>query len=267
MRPKPKIQPKPVPQSVPTTADEGAGDTESDETWKFEADLTILKPPLPRLASPAEARPEVPANEVESAPENVAELVFEDSAPLDDRPQDVIESDVEQSESTAPSAPELVAQRGSSEQAGSVSVAQEKLTSHAKTTAQPPLKPRISKFPLGKKVVAPANPRASRVTRSVSSKQQATSSSNLVQQKLSMAPPSRPVKITASGAVKPLPQPQDSAVSSSSLSEVPTDPISDYRLPPGSPMKLCSPGKLNPRSLRVPRPSDSQHDRASPRCL
>ena len=170
MRPKPKIQPKPVPLFVPTTTDEEAGGTEPDETCKSEADLTILKPLLPRLASPTEARLEgVPANEAEPAPENVAKLVLEDPAPLDERPQAVvIENDVEQLESTAPSAPELAAQQGLVERADPVYVTQEKPTSHPKTTAQPTPKPRTSILPLGKKVVAP---RASRVTRSVSSKQ------------------------------------------------------------------------------------------------
>jgi hypothetical protein len=173
MRPKPRIQPKPVPLFVPTTTDEEAGDTGPDEMWKSEADLTILKPPLPKLASPVEARLEgVPANETESAPENVAELVLEDSAPLDERPQAVvIENDVEQSESTAPSAPELVAQQGLVERADPVYVAQEKPTPHPKTTAQPTPKPITRKLPLGKKVVAPAIHRPPRVTRSVSSKQ------------------------------------------------------------------------------------------------
>jgi len=173
MRPKPKIQPKPVPLLVPITTDEEAGDTEPDELWKSEPDLTILKPPLPRLASPVEARLEdVPANEAESASENVAELVLEGSTRLDERPRAlVIENDVEQSESTVPSAPELVAQQGLAERADPVYVAQEEPTPHPKTTAQPTPKPRTSKLPLGKKVVAPAIPRPSRVTRSVSSKQ------------------------------------------------------------------------------------------------
>jgi hypothetical protein len=173
MRPKPKIQSKPVPLFVPITTDEEAGDTEPGDTWKSETDLTILKPPLPRLASPVEARLEgVPANEAKSAPENVGELVLEDSAPLDERPQAVvIEKDVEQSESTAPSAPKLVAPQGLAERADPAYVAQEEPTPHPKTTAQPTPKPRTTKLPLGKKVVAPAISKPSRVTRSVSSKQ------------------------------------------------------------------------------------------------
>ncbi|TFK44858.1 hypothetical protein BDQ12DRAFT_39073 [Crucibulum laeve] len=102
-----------------------------------------------------------------------------------------------------------------------------------------------SKLPLGKRRVPASVPVPARMTRSASSRQkekqvEASTSQIKPQKPVISFVPVPPAKRTASGSMKNAP-PADTELSTSTLSDLPTDPFQGPALLPGSPMKISLP--------------------------
>ncbi|RDB25296.1 hypothetical protein Hypma_007549 [Hypsizygus marmoreus] len=265
MRPKGKPKAKPVPAPIPMPSYDS--EVEDKEQPRAPSPVPTLQPSRPSTPPPMDVSMEFidapsPAKSAQPAPASTAEVHPANSiAVMEHEPS-------ERFQESEPSAATVHNDPHYPNTTPGTNVPAMDLTP---TPGEPPApKPTTKKPHMSKRMPTAA---VERVTRSTSSRlgklqlevtrplQRTTSGKEVVGQKKSI-PSLLPVASGSSSkdtVMKPKPAPDfpyDTGASTSSLSSLPTDPITDPALPSGSPMKLSSPAKKT-RESSFARPTHS----------